>query len=160
MGEHDGVPSPSSTDLRGRPVGQGDDRGCRGNEDVQLSQVQRAIGEVRVVQVVHRQHQRDVALAKDVDDLEQGVDGDGLEAEVHVQHVERADVASEVLGVQQPRRPPLAGHGRSQRNRIGQQGDARGVHHRLDVGVACRNRSHSQHEVSYPVCADSRRRIT
>ena len=108
-----------------------------------------AIGEVRVVQVVHRQHQRDVALRpRIVDHLAQGVDGDGLEAEVHVQHVERADVAPEVVGVQQSRWPPLAGQRRSRRNRVGQQGDARRVDHRTDVGVAGGNRSHSQHDRS------------
>lgn len=107
--------------------------------------MQGRIAEVRVVEVVHGEDQRDVVPGEQVDHLVEDGRRHRVEAEVHVQHVQLPDVVAHVLRVEPLRRPPLPGQRRPGRSGIGEYGNEFGVDDGVDVRVPSGNRGEYEH---------------
>ena len=104
---HGGLPPPAVQDLGGGSVRQGEDHLGGRDEHAELQQMLPGIPEVRVVEVVHRQHQRRTGFAQHVDSVLELRQGERLETEVHVEDVR--PVGPQPAGVHGTGRPPLVG---------------------------------------------------
>ena len=145
MRQDDGVAAPPFPDDGGGALGQRDDRGRGRHQDVQVRQMLHGVGEVRVVQIVHGQHQRHALTLQRGHDVGQLLEGERLEAEVDVQDVERAFARGEIVGVEVAGRPPLPRQGGTGRNGIGQQPHPHRIHHGIHVGMPGWHGGHGQH---------------
>jgi hypothetical protein len=97
------------------------------------------VDEVRVVQIVHGQHQRHTVGSQDPHDVAQHLGRGGVEAEVHVQHVDRINLTDQIIRLEHARRPPLSRQRRTRRHRIMQQCNIFGVSHGVDIRMPRRN---------------------
>ena len=64
--------------------------------------------EVRIHQVVHRQHERDPELTKNAGPLRQPPGGVGVEPEMQMHQIQCGPVAGDPFAFEHDRRPPLA----------------------------------------------------
>ena len=106
MRQHDGATSPSTLDLVGGAVGQGDHGVGGGNEHVQLGVMLCPVTVVRVAEVVHRVHER-LALSSQLGHEFAEFSGRSrIEAELQMEDVELVGVLAHPVGVEHDRGPP------------------------------------------------------
>lgn len=119
MWRHVSVAAPSLPDLQGRTWCQRDDFVCRGNQDFLLLGVGVGPWVVRVAQIVHGVHQGLAVDLQLVHHVGQDVGAHGVEAGVHVKHVETVVVTANPSRFQHQRWPPATWDGAPVgRNRI------------------------------------------
>jgi hypothetical protein len=134
----------------GRAGREGDQSVCRPDQDVLLPAVGDWFAVVRVAQVVHCVDQGLVVPFEFVHHFAKIIRCDGIEAEMHVKHVEFVAVIGYPARLEHQRRPPPAGDlSAIGRHRVGQSADSVTtcrVGEMADVDVRRRHRSHSQHD--------------
>ncbi|CDZ87643.1 hypothetical protein RHRU231_330100 [Rhodococcus ruber] len=108
VGQDGGGAAPHRLDPSGGALGEGDQFGGGGDQDVELLVVGARRGVVRVAQVVHGVDERDVVVGEFRDHVLQGLRFDRVEAEVDVEHVELGVVGGDPSRLEHQRRPPSA----------------------------------------------------
>ena len=108
------------------------------------------IDEVRVVQVVDGHDQRHAVGGEHITYLRQSLRRRGVEAEMHMEHIDFVNTAGQVAGLQPPGRPPLSGHGRIRWQGIGEEIDVIRIRHRRHIGVGSRHRGNTNQEQDLP----------
>ena len=148
MWQHVGYSAPAPLDLGCGPIGQRDQGGCGGEQDIESLRVRRLVCEVRVLQIVHRDDERHTPRLQYAHSLGELVRGIGVETEVDVEQIATTQPVAQVIGLEQPRWPPLTCSGGPSRYRIAEQGHDVGVDDRCHVRMGSGNRCNDQYCVT------------
>lgn len=107
--DHFAGPAPPGLDGGGCARGEGDDLRRGGDEHVKVLCMSALVDEMRVDQVVNREHQRQVVAREFVSPAAKLRRIRGVETEMQVGEMELRMVVPHPPGVEHHRRPPLAG---------------------------------------------------